>query len=80
MATYTHRCSYCDSDYVCDSMVEGEDEHGHPRSACDCREKDTCPLCSDHPCRPLESEPDPNGVSLSERMDSAYDAMAARRR
>ena len=56
MITVTHRCQWCDADYACDTFVEGEDEHGRERSACDCREKDTCPLCSDYAVEPLEDE------------------------
>ena len=55
MATVTHRCKWCDSDYPCDTFVEGEDEHGHAVSACDCKATDTCPLCSDYPTAPVEA-------------------------
>jgi hypothetical protein len=56
-----HRCQFCDSDYPCDTFVQGEDEHGRERSACECREMDTCPLCSDYPTEPVESEEAPRG-------------------
>jgi len=56
--TVTHRCSFCDSDYPCDTFRLGEDEHGRERSACECRETDTCPLCSDYPTQPVEPDVD----------------------
>jgi len=48
MATVTHRCQFCDSDYPCDTFVQGEDEHGRERAACDCKATDECPGCSEH--------------------------------
>ena len=48
MATVTHRCSFCDSDYPCDTFRQGEDEHGRERSACDCKSTTECPGCSEH--------------------------------
>lgn len=56
MSTVSHTCQWCDADYDCHTFIVGEDEHGRERSACDCREKDTCPLCSDYPVEPLEDE------------------------
>lgn len=52
--TVTHTCQWCDSDYPCDTLIEGEDEQGHQRSDCECIETDTCPLCSDYPTEPAE--------------------------
>lgn len=46
--TAVHRCQWCDQDYPCHTFIEGEDEHGHFRSACDCKAKDECPGCSEH--------------------------------
>jgi len=72
MSTVTHRCQFCDSDYPCATFITGADEHGRERSSCECRETDTCPLCSDYPTLPVEQEPDINGVSMGEAMDAAY--------
>jgi hypothetical protein len=63
----THTCKFCDSDYPCDTFRQGEDEHGHERSACDCRETDTCPLCSDYPTQPVEQEPDVDSMNRVRR-------------
>ena len=51
--TVVHRCQWCDGDYPCDTFVEGEDEHGHPVSRCDCQSKDECIACSPDLYRPL---------------------------
>lgn len=52
--TVTHRCQFCDSDYVCDTMHEvSEDVY-----RCQCKSVDTCPGCSDNgACEKCEKAP-----------------------
>lgn len=44
----THRCQFCDGDYACDTFEQGENEHGHAVSRCQCQAVDSCPGCSEH--------------------------------
>lgn len=54
MSQVTHRCSFCDSDYACDTMQEvSEDVY-----RCECKSVDSCPGCSEHgACESCGSRP-----------------------
>lgn len=49
MSNHFHRCQWCEGLYLgVTLLVEGVDEDGRDRAACECKVTDECPGCSEH--------------------------------